>query len=1117
MSKLFKINASVGTATLNDWANSAKYGKFFIDSIADPNGATSNAEVTSIPSPFARIDLTKTAFDYVSKNGLDGDTIYHKIVSDTLDVAQIFFNYDTLSDKIEIIPWDIKNDMNDLLDSRYENNRVLGQTLNMYLEQDAVTYNFNSIKRLYVLNYIGPENNGEYTIIGATSPATLFFATANDYSKISKYIHFGLDKPFDSEYCPLNKRDNDFIIYLFAFRSCISNFSRIFPEVDAYFDEVHRHLSDATKKQIRTLTSNSVDDYSALSFDTNCVEILGYNFHKKQTKSVISSDFEIKSSKVTDKKPLVLPVESGNIYDELRYVTDVWGANNKAPFYDNRPLEDRTLPNDGNKYPYLTISDFLEDKIIRLNVKGDEFHSNYYFDGNPSLQVESRFLIPIKPLFFKYFNVEDLTGTIYGKKMFEFAFNSTGITVILRIPVVGEKSIEYRRIYFNPGISGDKNKNTGETVDYSFALGLMPNVKFENLEQSIYRIAFISDFAEDYCKLSAYADDEEILISRLIRNIQEEQQIKLKRSEIYVIENKSFDYIRISSDVCSGLVVPKFYRPIQNNQFVFSVDLGTTNTNIEYSMNGSVPKALDITSTDIQIKFMAKYGQTDSYPMQCDLIPEFMSESANARFSIPSRTALSYSRQADWNSKITSMAEAGFSLTYEKLAVPFYNDIHTNLKWSNDQNNINMLKSYIESLFIIMRNKVVLNNGNLQNTKIVWFYPVSMSINRLNLYKQLWREAYSKYFGGPVSNIDSMTESVAPYEYYKAAHVQTSNTVTIDIGGETTDVVFASEGKIDYISSFRFAANSIFGDGYAVSQFALQNGLVVKYKDIIGHVLELANQMELKAIFNSIDEKNVSSDMASFLFSLKTNHALLTNGKFNVDNVDFMKLLQRDGDNKIIFLIFYVAIVYHIAHIMKAKNMELPRYIAFSGNGSKLLSVLSDDNKLLAKFTVKIFEAIYDKSYSSDGLTIIRSENPKEATCKGGIAGLARIQDYQNIDNYKAVFDGCNGNFITTETYDSILKRKDLDAEIRQSLRRFVDFLFDLQKSVDLEKWFGVSAKSISNAKDICNRDIVRYFRDGLNQKLEEVSKETVVEETLFFYPLHGIINSLAKVLNEEE
>ena len=100
MSKIFRLYKE-GTSTYQDWNNSPAfpYNSTNRQSIEDPEGASAKNEITSIPSPFARIDLVKNAFREVCKPDksthkpdLDGQTIFHKMVSDTLDVAEIFFN-----------------------------------------------------------------------------------------------------------------------------------------------------------------------------------------------------------------------------------------------------------------------------------------------------------------------------------------------------------------------------------------------------------------------------------------------------------------------------------------------------------------------------------------------------------------------------------------------------------------------------------------------------------------------------------------------------------------------------------------------------------------------------------------------------------------------------------------------------------------------------------------------------------------------------------------------------------------------------------------------------------------------------------------------------------------
>ena len=125
MAKVFRLYNIQGNNNIVDWQDSNVYGTKAISEITDPDGATAKKEITSIPSPFARIDLVKTAFkevvnlargkktDRERKDALDGITIYHKMVSEMFDVGELFFNYDRFKDKFEILVWDRNNDLDD--------------------------------------------------------------------------------------------------------------------------------------------------------------------------------------------------------------------------------------------------------------------------------------------------------------------------------------------------------------------------------------------------------------------------------------------------------------------------------------------------------------------------------------------------------------------------------------------------------------------------------------------------------------------------------------------------------------------------------------------------------------------------------------------------------------------------------------------------------------------------------------------------------------------------------------------------------------------------------------------------------------------------------------------
>lgn len=239
MAKVFRLYK--GNNNIQDWGTSVSYGSNAIGQIEDPNAASVKKEITSIPSPFARIDLVKTAYREVVASGeLHGDTIFHKMVSDSLDVAQIFFNLPKLSDRVKVIVWNVKQEIDELKKSTSKGQQRVGDTLRMFLDQDKEVYNFDKMKTMYLLHYIGKYRHTQLDIIGATSPSTLFFCSANDFSYLSEDIRFGKDKVFDSQFASLDQRDEQFIIFYFAYQKAYPNFARLFPEVNEYMELVYK-------------------------------------------------------------------------------------------------------------------------------------------------------------------------------------------------------------------------------------------------------------------------------------------------------------------------------------------------------------------------------------------------------------------------------------------------------------------------------------------------------------------------------------------------------------------------------------------------------------------------------------------------------------------------------------------------------------------------------------------------------------------------------------------------------------------------------------------------------------------------------------------------------------
>jgi hypothetical protein len=162
MSKIFRLHEGA-SQNIEHWQQiNGHLSDNFINSIEDPAGSNVSTQITSIPSPFARMDLIRTSFRFINSNkNLDQQTIYHRMVSECFDVAEIFFNIEAFKDKIEILEWnsgiymnggrldvDVNSDLGKLLSSTNPKHKLLGETLKMFLFQDANAFNFHKLKHI---------------------------------------------------------------------------------------------------------------------------------------------------------------------------------------------------------------------------------------------------------------------------------------------------------------------------------------------------------------------------------------------------------------------------------------------------------------------------------------------------------------------------------------------------------------------------------------------------------------------------------------------------------------------------------------------------------------------------------------------------------------------------------------------------------------------------------------------------------------------------------------------------------------------------------------------------------------------------------------------------------
>lgn len=1119
--KVFRIHTE--GALNNDWFPSSAINASLIASIST-SGGDGKKLPTSIPSPFARIDLVRTAFatvgdsgqlDGIERNGKATGSDNHKLISDALDIGQILFNFNKHKRNLQLISWDKDTSLAKLKNGNAKQ-KHLGETLDLFLKQDSVQYNFDNFEKIYIIKF-------KNKIIGGTSPRTLFFAAPN-VSAID--IKFGNDTMLDDGLNPLYKRDKEYIKYLYAL-SKTDNFNTYFREFNSYLIKNWLEIEKSD-----TAFYNDLATMVPLQY-LNSLENVVFNNNSGQPLEVIKgirlkqyvldpkviegkSDFIIKTNKqISGLKPLVLPVSPLNL--RYYYTLDEWNPITVVPLEDSRELSQRTLPEQGDQYPYLTMNDFFTDSIIKLPYEIDNV--KFFTSG------KSKYLLPLTKRFFEYFSVEDFKNG----NLIKFEERGLGgVEINLNIPIK-KGTIQYSKIYY-PISNSIRDPKKGTIIEKSFAFSIYPFVYCEQAD-IVYSIGLADIMPNKSQKLNLSVFNTKETNANISSNQKERSESPFITSQTLVKDR--FDAVAIQYGNVQNFIIPNW--PKLNghggDNYEFAIDFGTTNSHIEYKITGQGgEKAFDITESDEQIAFLMP-NANDASKRNKDIRDILDGEShlkqevISKKFgkdevrNAPFRTCIIQNTAVNYNQPTFIFADANAGFDYEKVVIRKYLKAFTDLKWANNgTENNSRLSLYIEELLVLCRNKILINNGNLGTVKVTWFYPVSMTSSHLNRLRAVWQKNFQKVFGVtvPATNLIDFPESIAPFYYYKANEglkAMAKPSVSIDIGGGTTDIMIYYDGEPQLISSFRFAGNSIFGDGFNGN--IKENGFVKKYYEEFNEILSQNNLAPELEIFEKIYNDNQSSqDLINFFFSLHENKNIRDK---QLNNLNFSEKLTSDSDFKIIFLLFYAAIIYHIAELMKIKNLDTPRNIVFSGTGSKTLHILDQDTNRYSSLK-KLFESIFNNVYDVNDSNIIvkASPNPKEVTCKGGFyigTGLNNINHTDlvkvNVGNkVSAIVQS-----VTNVTADTI-KYKHLDRTyykgVLDNVNDFYILFNKLMVELNFRNCFGVSNKSIKVFNEIKSDDLIDFLMQGVDNLRLDTVEDDALGETLFFFPLIGKLNELA-------
>lgn len=1125
-----------------DWIPVEPYTEDDIAQIKDPDGGLSETPRTAIPSPFAQLDLVKTAFRQLANPQLRGAKMNERLVSNALDVAQLFFDIENHRDYLRIVRWNREEQIEQLMAN--DKHRLYGETLNLFLHSDKV-YNFERLADWYILLWGS-------RVLGGTSPSSIVMAAPAATSIEEIKVEQGV--PLFSTIRHLWERDDDFVFYMFLLMNAYPQLRQLAGDVYAYMqhniDRLRSHKPDLYRRITDVLpnlgampspeTASAVLEQLEHYYDPfgggNDVHVLGARLYHKRAvdirQAAAQSDFVIAPTLPQPdgtQLPLVLCTGFNGSVEHFRYIDKEWDSATQV-LTGGLELSERKLPDTSIQYPFVTTADFLTESLVRLD-SGLVIDTDHFFDGNikpRTPQPTCGYLLPLKPAFFTYFDTNYLTGSIAGRHVIDIEeWGDGSVQVTLRIAVRKEnRYIELSRRYFpinDHTWTFNEQRGTGRLVGATLSTSIFPFVKTDaNDDYTVQLFTMIEHGGAQIQFFHNGMSETDLQVADDVRS-----QGAGFMSTYYDV-NGSFDLMHLTLrhhlGTLQGFVVPQWqpYAP-SAKELIFAVDFGTTNTHLEWAERGrpSEPVTFDYGSRQVLIASLHK-PNTLAYAEQVQRV-EFLPREIKDVYGFPLRSALS--RNINSGTGYDLFRDLNIPFLYERQYFYGY-EVNTNLKWRGDND---LAKAFLRELTLLIKAKALLENADLRRTRVVYFYPVSMGgADRGNL-EDTWRNLFSTYIGSDPDNLRAYPESIAPAYFYSGADVSGSSYVSIDIGGGTSDTVIYQpdhDGLTSVpvaISSFRFAGNAVFGDGFT-DKDADNNPLVQHYAKYFAQLIDNDKGNEIKylnSIMQDIMRQKRSEDINAFLFSIENVEELHKLREIDRNLYSYNSLLRNDNQRKLIFLYFYAAIIYYTAHTMRARHYLMPKQIYFSGTGSKILNILGSRDRV-TDFTRKILERVFEQQYTEHFEIKIETECPKQITCRGGIRlenqrldGIVGTQLFTSsrVKDLRYCYSMIDLDNLTMAQTNS----KPVRDRLVQEAERFNDFFLQLIDT-NVKDEFGIENNVIRVFAHVVNESVANYLAAGINCFLKgRYNDNDVVEDVPFFYPIIGIIrHNLLKNLNND-
>lgn len=1046
----FRIHKSTAESERDGWQQSVELKKedenTGINSIEDLiDGGNAGKIGTSIPTPFARIYLFKTAFDYVTSNqGRDRSkyNFYDQLVSQSLDLLQLIFERGK-DEKLKIYEWNGEAQLRALMNSTIrEGHKVLGEALHMAIVRNE------KLRSIRLIEYDG-------VILGGTSPMTLTYTSPNATQLLSTPIFTNNKEQLfvERNVKHLNERSKDFQKYIYwlvqndAFErdgSPLASFKEYVKQWNLRFSQDELNNLEACYPELIKPTNGGADIRLSVYGDV----VLRYN---DTPINMDNSDFIMKPNIEcygNGPIPVVLPTDGDAAYEGWRYIAnDAWKSFTTVAYYniENTRLEERLLPTNGaenqfttNKYPWLTTDDFFESSIICLGFNLNK--ERFFF---PSVQDHgAQFLLPIKKEYFKYFTLEDLRENLTCEVNLGNNNIPKDISFKLKIRLKNRPNITLNRKY-TASANGDFKIVDTDGVSFGvFPFYRCPEAEDKKNEYSIYLYGFSED--TQYANLNFYRQDKS---QNALLHVNDDNTGHIRTatpdtgySKIYNLRNEisnSFDIIEMilkKGSISRGLAIPMWFVPNETNndrKTIISVDFGTSNTYVSFSEKGS-PQPLSIEENEQQMVLLndksvkkgtvrrqyrdaGAFGQAQFMSQYLrEFVPsvignqDCISEDEFIEYPIKTATIEKLNFQPTDKLFLFSGISIGFNIDNEKTKVDstIFKYV-TNLKWNAEEHkrrqdrdgktefnkDENRIKAFCDQTLWMVKNKLVMN-GYSSKGQMMYFYPDSMSKEGRAIFRKAWQESINDIFTkrGFEIELNEELESISPYYSLQAKYGSKiggqKSIANIDIGGGTTDYFILDQSNIEYSNSSNGTTS---GKAYEASIFFAGDdlwGATYPESTRDGNFQKNGFVYYMKDMVDACANKEEARKLYD---SYDQNKRMADFSSFFFKNDKVFRFSDLiSGNRKFRFVVFlhYASIIYHLVEILKVikskePEFKYPEILTFTGKGSEYIKMLSEDENVIAQITTDLIKAFGIKDFRT--IDIIPIDNPKALTANGGI------------------------------------------------------------------------------------------------------------------------------------